>query len=294
MAGYLGFRALQWVMARLPRPWAYALAIVVSRVALVTAATARRRLASNLRQVLPQESPRRIRKLVRLNFRHHAKAYADLMQLPRMPVDVMRPLLQVDGLENLERARAVGRGVMVVSVHMGSWEIAAAIWSSTMAPVSLFAELIEPRPMFEWYRRTRARLSITVLPLTRPGLHAVVEALKRNEMVITAIDRDIVGTGVEVPFFGRPARIPGGPAAIALRLGTPILPVYVYRRADDTYLAVGLPPVIAAPSGDRDRDVRQVTLRCLQVLEEGIRAHPEQWHMPHLVWGPAGKEETLR
>ena len=167
---------------------------------------------------------------------------------------------------------------------MGSWEVAAAIWSATVAPVSLFAEELEPRELYDWYRKTRARLGISVLPLTRAGLRQVVAALEAEEMVVTAIDRDILGTGLVVDFFGRPAQIPEGPAAIALRKGTPLLPVCVYRLADDTYQAVGYPPIVAQPTGDRQRDLREVTQKLVARLEEIIRAHPEQWHMPHPIW----------
>jgi phosphatidylinositol dimannoside acyltransferase len=167
---------------------------------------------------------------------------------------------------------------------MGSWEVAAAIWSSTIAPVSLFAEELEPRELFDWYRVTRARLGISVLPLTQAGLRKVLQALRAEEMVVTAIDRDILGTGLELPFFGRPARIPDGPAAIAVRMGTPVLPVCVYRLPDDTFQAVGYPPIFAEETGNRDRDVRRVTEQLVARLEEMIRAHPDQWHMPHLIW----------
>src|SRR5581483_7369228 len=120
------------------------------------------------------------------NFRNHAKAYADLMLLPRARVHEMRPLLNVTGLEQLEQARAMGRGVLVVSCHIGSYDVVAAIWSATLTPISLFAEELEPRPLFEWYRDTRARLGISVLPLNLAGLRRVTQALHDNEMVITA------------------------------------------------------------------------------------------------------------
>jgi lauroyl/myristoyl acyltransferase len=218
------------------------------------------------------------------NFRNHSKAYADLMRLPSARVEDLRPLLHVEGVEHLETARSYGRGVLVVSAHMGSWEVAAAIWSATIAPVSLFAEELEPRELYEWYRLTRARLGISVLPLNRTGLKQVVRALESEEMVVTAIDRDVLGTGIVVDFFGRPAHIPEGPAAIALRKGTPLLPVCVYRLADDTYQAVGYPPIVAESTGDRERDVREVMQKLVAHLEEIIRAHPDQWHMPHRVW----------
>src|SRR5579859_8003129 len=183
---YRGFRALQWVMERLPRPWAYALAIAVARAAYLVARTARRRLRDNLRAALPEADARTLDRATWLNFRFHSKAYADLMRLPRARVSDLRPLLRVDGMENLDRALAIKKGVLVVSAHMGSWEIAAAIWSSTIAPVSLFAEQLDPPELFDWYRRTRQRLGISVLPLTRGGLSQVVKALAANEMIVTA------------------------------------------------------------------------------------------------------------
>jgi KDO2-lipid IV(A) lauroyltransferase len=187
-------------------------------------------------------------------------------------------------MEHLAAARALRRGVLVVSVHMGSWEIAAAIWSATIAPVSLFAEVLEPWELFDWYRTTRARLGISVLPLTRRGLRQVIQALDAEEMVVTAIDHDVLGTGIVLPFLGRPARIPTGPAAIAVRRGTPLLPVCVYRLPDDSYQAVGRAPVVARAEADREQEVRRVTAQVLQDLEGFIRAHPEQWHLPHSIW----------
>jgi phosphatidylinositol dimannoside acyltransferase len=297
MIQFRAFRTMQWLVERLPRRLGYALAVLVARFAFVFARAARARLEANLRIVQPDLAGGRLRDLVWHNFRNHSKAYADLMRLPVARVEDLRSLLHVEGIEHLEAARARGRGVLVVSAHMGSWEIAAAIWSATVAPVSLFAEELEPRELYEWYRRTRARLGISVLPLTRSGLRQVLQALDNEEMVVTAIDRDILGTGIMVDFFGRPARIPDGPAAIALRKGTPLLPVAVLRLPDDTFQAVGYPPIFAEATGDRAADIRRVTGELVTRLEELIRAHPDQWHMPHQIWaGPpsveAGERET--
>ncbi len=278
------FKAVQSVVERLPRPWAYALGVLAARFAFWFSPLARPRLEFNLRIVFPELSDQELRRLTWRNFRNHAKAYADLMLLPRSPVVAMRPLIKVEGWENLDLARAVGKGVLVVSCHMGSYEIAAAIWSATLAPVSLFAEEVEPRPLFEWYRDTRARLGVSVLSLGLGGLRKVTQALKDQELVITAIDRDITGTGQEMPFFGRPARIPFGPAAIALRLGTPLLPACVYRLPDDSYQVEAESPVIAQSTGDLRADERKVTEQLLVHIEGFIRRHPEHWHVPHRIW----------
>lgn len=283
------FKVVQSIVARLPRPWAYALAVAAARFAWWFSPLARPRLEFNLKVACPElEHDRKaLHQASWLNFRNHAKAYADLMQLPRARVEAMRPLLRVTGWEYLEEARSLGKGVLVVSCHMGSYEVVAAIWSATLAPVSFFAEEVEPRPLFEWYRDTRARLGISVLTLDHGGIRKVLGALREQEMVITAIDRDITGTGYLMPFFGKLAPIPLGPAAIALRLGTPLLPVCVYRLPDDTYMAEGAPLVHANSTGNARADQVRVTAEVLRRMEQFIQQHPEQWHVPHRIWsGP--------
>jgi KDO2-lipid IV(A) lauroyltransferase len=276
--------AVQSVVERLPRSWAYALAVFAARFAFWFSPLARPRLQFNLRVACPELSERELRRVTWLNFRNHAKAYADLMMLPRTQVSAMRPLLKVQGMENLEAARAIGKGVMAVSCHMGSYEVVSAIWAATLTPVSFFAEELEPRALFEWYRDTRARLGISVLTLNVGGMRKVTQALREKEMVITAIDRDITGSGQVMPFFGRPAPIPLGTAALALRFGAPLLPVCVYRLPDDTFMAEAAPHVHAESTGDRLADEIRITQELLRHIEGFIRRHPEQWHVPHRIW----------
>jgi len=280
------FKIVQSLVERLPRPWAYALAVAAARFAWWFSPLARPRLEYNLKVACPEleNDPAQLHRISWLNFRNHAKAYADLMQLPSAHIESMRPLLKITGLEHLEEARALGKGALVVSCHMGSYEVVAAIWSATLAPVSFFAEELEPRALFEWYRDTRARLGISVLTLDYGGIRRVLEALREQEMVITAIDRDITGTGYLMPFFGKMAPIPLGPAAIALRLGTPLFPVCVYRLPDDTYMAEGAPLVYARSTGNARTDQVRATEELLKHIEGFIRQHPEQWHVPHRIW----------
>jgi lauroyl/myristoyl acyltransferase len=283
---YRAFKAVQSVVERLPRSWAYALAILAARFAWLFSPLARPRLDYNLRVACPelQTNERKLRRLSWLNFRNHAKAYADLMMLPRTNVEAMRSRLRVEGMEYVEEARALGKGVLAVSCHMGSYEVASAIWSATLAPVSFFAEELEPRALFEWYRETRARLGISVLTLDVGGIRKVLQALRDEEMVITAIDRDITGTGHVMPFFGRPAPIPLGPAAIARRLGAPLLPVCVTRLPDDSYLAEATPLVMVDGTDDPKADQIRATEKVLRRIEMFIQANPEQWHVPHRLW----------
>jgi KDO2-lipid IV(A) lauroyltransferase len=235
---------------------------MAARFAWLFSPLARPRLDYNLRVACPElrKNERELRRISWLNFRNHAKAYADLMMLPRANVESMRPLLSVKGMEYLEEARALGKGV------------------------SFFAEELEPRALFEWYRDTRARLGISVLTLDVGGIRKVLQALRDEEMVITAIDRDITGTGHVMPFFGRPAPIPLGPAAIARRLGTPLLPVCVTRLPDDSYLAEATPLVTVEETDDPKADQIRATEQVLRRIETFIQAYPHQWHVPHRIW----------
>jgi len=280
------FKIVQSVVERLPRSWAYALAVLAARIAWWFSPLARPRLEFNLKIACPEleRDPAELHRISKLNFRNHAKAYADLMQLPRARVEAMRTRLKVQGWEHVDAARAQGKGALVVSCHMGSYEVVAAIWSATLAPVSFFAEELEPRALFEWYRDTRARLGISVLTLDHGGIRKVLEALRDQEMVITAIDRDITGTGYLMPFFGKLAPIPLGPAAIALRLGTPLFPVCVYRMPDDTFLAEGTPLIYAKSTGNARADQVSATEQLLRRIEGFVQRHPEQWHVPHRIW----------
>src|SRR5258708_37458866 len=186
---------MQSIVERLPRSWAYALAVLAARFAWMFSPLARPRLDYNLAIVCPELKPVELRKVSWTNFRNDAKAYADLMMLPRLNVEAMRPLMHVDGLENLAHARAMGKGVLVVSCHMGSYEVASAIWSATVSPVSLFAEELEPRALYEWYRDTRARLGISVLALHLGGFRKGNAALIEQESAITPIHPGIPGPG---------------------------------------------------------------------------------------------------
>src|SRR5690348_7043647 len=112
-----GFRILQSIVERLPRSWAYALSVWAARFAWWFSPLARPRLEYNLKIACPELDQKELRRLSYENFRNHAKAYADLMLLPRTRVAEMQPLLKVSGLEHLEQAQKLGKGVLVVSCH---------------------------------------------------------------------------------------------------------------------------------------------------------------------------------
>jgi KDO2-lipid IV(A) lauroyltransferase len=122
----------------------------------------------------------------------------------------------------------------------------------------------------------------------------VLEALRRNEVVVLLMDQNTIKGGEFVPFFGRLAATVTGPAVFALRTGAPLIPAFVQRQPDDTHIGRFLGPVTPARTGDREQDVRALTAQLTAIIECQIRADPTQWFWIHDRWRHRPREERLK
>jgi KDO2-lipid IV(A) lauroyltransferase len=284
---YLGFRVIEGAIARIPRRLAYALGAVISTLAFPLLGRQRKALESNLRHVRPDLPGPQVRKLAWQNWLNYTKAWIDFFKIPRMDRARLVGLLTPIGVENLDRAMAAGKGVIVVAPHMGSWELAAASWAASFGQIGVMAEQIEPRRLFAHVFRVRSKMGIKVIPLSQTGARDIIRMLKDGRMVVLAMDRDILNTGQPFPFFGQVARFPTGPVEIALKTGAPILPAYCVRDRNDRYVAVGGEPLFLTKSEDHARDVRSAMEAILQAFEGYIKMYPDQWHVLEPIWADA-------
>ncbi|MHB8313876.1 MAG: lysophospholipid acyltransferase family protein, partial [Candidatus Dormibacteria bacterium] len=212
----------------------------------------------------------------------------------------------------LDEARQQGQGLIIVSLHLGSWEAAIAALRDrfTGTGIALLAEQVRPIRCFNWLVRTRTKVGCQVIPLNvdaarrgdqvavhRSGAAAVRQiyrVLGQGGVVVMAIDRDLLGTGVAVPFCGRRASIPLGAVEIAARTGAPILPVSLIRDRDDNYLSRAYAPIRIERDGDSELDLRSAARHLLAVLEPELRANPDQWHVMQPMFGGPMSEADLR
>lgn len=284
MITYLGFRAIEGIIARIPRRLAYALGVVISTLAFPLLARQRKALESNLRHVRPELPGPQLRKLAWRNWLNYTRAWIDFFKIPRMDRARLTGLLKPTGLENLDLAMANGKGVIVVAPHMGSWELAAASWAASFGQIGVMVEQIEPRRLFNHVFRVRSKMGIKVIPLSQTGARDIIRMLKDGRMVVLAMDRDILNTGQLFSFFGQQARFPTGPVEIALKTGAPILPAFCVRDSNDGYLAVGGKPLFLTKSEDHAGDVRSAMEDILRTFEGYIKMYPDQWHVLEPIW----------
>ena len=284
MITYLGFRAIEGAIARLPRRLAYALGVIASTLAFPLLARQRKALESNLHHVLPEMAAPQLRKLAWRNWLNYTKAWIDFFKIPRMDRRRLAGLLTPIGVEHLDHAMSLGKGVIVVAPHMGSWELAAASWAATFGEIGIMVEQIEPRRLFDHVSRLRSRMGIRVIPLSRTGARDIMRMLKEHRMVVLAMDRDILNTGQRYKFFGRLTSFPTGPVEIALKTGAPILPAFCIRDRNDAYVAIGEAPFFLTPSEDHAADVRGAMEQILATFERYIKRYPDQWHVLEPIW----------
>lgn len=294
MGGYYLYRALGAVIPLIPPALGYPLFGAIGALFFYLFAEAREPLRANLAHVMPQATLAEIDATARGTLRNHLKNYYDFFRASRLSLEDIRGIVTIHGLENLARALEKGKGVIFISAHFGNLDIVGQGFALHSFKVTTPAEHIKPEILFQEIIRVRGSKGMKIVPVDGP-LIGLVKALKRNEIVGLAADLDLTKTGMCVQFFDAPARMPSGYAQLSLKTGSPILPAFGVRRADNTFDAFAEPALELERTGDEEADVRAGVERVARIMEKWIGAHPDQWVMWHRIWendGQSGHSHT--
>jgi len=270
----------------LPGPVADACAALGGAVAWRLAPGRRRLVERNLRRIhgpgLGRDGARAGSLAV---FRSYARYWVESFRLPGTPDDHLDEGHDVVGYDHVARGLAAGRGVILVLPHLGGWEW-SAFWLSRIMRVRVTAvvEPLRPPELADWFLGLRRSLGMHIVPLGPSAGTEVLAALRRNEIVCLLADRDLVGGGTPVTFFGEATTLPAGPATLALRSGAPLCPTAVYLGRGRRHHGVVLPPVDTTRTSSLRADVARVTAAVAEAFEELIRADPTQWHLMQPNW----------
>jgi KDO2-lipid IV(A) lauroyltransferase len=280
---YLAYRTGAELARVVPEPVAQPAARVLGQTLSIAMPSRRRQVERNLRRATAGElDGLALRKAVAETFGSYGRYWLELFRL-RDEAD--GPLeMDVVGFEHIEAGIDTGEGVVLALPHVGGWDFAGAWLSAQGIPLTVVVEPVEPPELFEWFAGVRRALGMNVVQLGPEAGKAVLQALRRNEVVCLLCDRDLLGDGIEVTFFGERTTLPAGPATLALRTGAPLLPTAVYFEPGGGHHAVVMPPVPAQREGRLRDDVTRVTQDLAYRFEELIRAAPEQWHLLQPNW----------
>src|SRR5262245_7038132 len=292
---YWLLRAVTWLAARVPRGARITIAGALTTLVFYLWRSKQRATVANMTQIIgaDERDPFAFR-LARESWRDHGRYISDFLALSARPERVRDYVLAhwrdeppaPGSLALLDAARAEGKGVLIVTCHLGAWDIAGLITASR-APLHVVAERFDDPRIDAMVETQRNAMGMQVLWLEKSS-RQILRVLHQGGMVAILVDRPMQeGDGVPVEFFGKRCYVPGGVAQLAMLSGAAIFPGFAYydKRFSSTYYTKVLSHFFATRTGgDREADVIATTQSIYSALETVIRPRPAQWAMFRPFW----------
>ncbi|GAA1895053.1 phosphatidylinositol mannoside acyltransferase [Streptomyces sodiiphilus] len=297
-----GLYGLGWgAVKRLPEPVAMALGRRIADTATRRRGRGVRQLTANLARAVPDAGTRELDALTRAGMRSYLRYWMESFRLPVWSADRIRASVEIEDLHHLTDGIASDRGVVLALPHTANWDLAGA-WLTTAldTPFTTVAERLKPETLYDRFVAYREGLGMEVLPHTGGAFGTLARRLRHGKLVALVADRDLSSSGVEVSFFGETARMPAGPAVLALQTGALLLPATLWYDSSQVMKGRVHPPVEVPAEGTRAQKAAVMTQAVADCFAAGIAAHPEDWHMLQRLWtadlpepgGRAGAAET--
>lgn len=281
---YLLFSAIAGLVRALPLRAVRRLAKWIARACFVALPVRKSITLRNLRQAYPDRDDAFIRRIARASYEGLVTTILELMWTPRLKDIDLETVIRFVNREVVEEAIRRGKGVVLMSGHLGNWEwlcIGAARLLGRSFTV-IVHPLHNPRvdALVESYR---ALFGNRPVPMGA-AIRDVIRTLRERGIIAALADQNAPPTSVFVPFLGKPASTFEGPAAFALRSGAPMVMGFALRGADGSYDIVLEEVPTADLSGPTPGNVAELTRRHVKALERAIRKHPELWLWQHRRW----------
>jgi Kdo2-lipid IVA lauroyltransferase/acyltransferase len=243
-----------------------------------------RRLAmSNLQRAFPHRSDAECRAIAQGMFSHFGRLLMALLKFSNMDRQRMLACVEFEGEERVISAHSQKKGVLLFTGHFGFWEINALVHALAMQPMAVLARPLDNPLLHDLLETMRCSTGNAVI-YRRGAIRRVLRALSDNQAVAILIDQHIqTADAVYVDFFNRPVATTSALAALALRTGAPVVPVFALPRPGGRFRMVYEHPVDPPRADDPDA-VREFTQRCTDVLEMYVRRYPDLWLWMHRRW----------
>lgn len=283
-AQFAALRAVVGMLSSLPLSWARAFGSGLGKLGYWPLGIRRRVVVRQIAAAFPEFDERRVRETA-------VRAYGNLGRMaietalvaPLGTAGVLSMFEDSPDFELIRRRMEEGRGIVGFTGHIGSWELAGAYVAARGVPIDAVARRMA-NPIFDDYlTKAREALGMRVVPDSE-AVRRIPRALKDGHLVGLLADQGVMGlASTFVPFFGRPAKTPRGPAVFAIRFGLPILFIAALLQPSGKYRLL-VEEIEPASSGDRDADVDETVRRFTVALERLVRRYPDQYFWHHRRW----------
>jgi len=275
---FAGWRVVRW----LPESTAYKVAYWVSDFLVKRNGKSVQRLRSNLSRTQPGLTSLDLDLLVIEAMRSYMRYWCDTFRLPDWSKERILETVTVTNEHLLIDAIEAKTGVIVAVPHAGNWDHAGAYFCAKGIRLVTVAERLKPEKLFLRFLAYRQAMGMEVLPLDGRVLNTLEERLNQGALVALVSDRDLSRSGIEVDFFGGTARMPAGPALLALRTKAPLITAFVSYTENGVHIEFR--NIVLPSSGDESSKVKEIVQMTAQCFEDGISENPGDWHMLQRIW----------
>lgn len=280
---YWGY-SLAWRIIRLlPEKRAYALADRFADYLYAKNGKAVTRLRSNYQQVNKKIEPIELEFMTNQGMRSYLRYWCDTFRFPGWSRERILNTTTVTNENFLRDPIDAMRGCIVALPHAGNWDHAGAYFCSSGIPLTTVAERLKPEKLFRKFLEYRTKIGMEVLSLDSRSMAVLSQRLRAGKLVALVADRDLSKSGIPVKFFEAQARMPAGPALLAISTGADLITAYV--KYTQTGIHIKFEEAIAVPvDGTTGEKAASMTQVIADRFEKNIAANPVDWHMLQRIW----------
>lgn len=263
----------------LPRATIYRIAENVACLQYMFSGRDRRLISRNIDVIFGSTlEPSRKRRMVKEVFMNFGRYLVDFLSFSKVNKDFIKRYVQVDGEENMRQARASNRGTIVLSAHVGNWELGGLIAAAIGYPLHVVALAHNQEAVNDFFNNQRSLARMEVIPLGA-AVRRCFKLLKEKKIVAFVGDREFGDNGVPMTLFGKKVLLPPGPAYFALKTDSLIVPTFLVRKDILFYRLIFEKPIDIVDQNGCQKTVEQVIQEYSAVMEKCIRDHATQWYM---------------
>ncbi len=240
------------------------------------------RLRSNLSRVFPEMESAKLEELILRGVLSYMRYWMETFRSPDWSRERILSTVTVSNEHLLLDPIKQKTGVVVSLPHAGNWDHAGSYFCIKGARLVTVAEVLKPRELFEKFLAYRQAIGMEVLPLDSRAFPTLMQRARDGKIIALVADRDLSSSGIDVEFFGGVARMPAGPAIVAIRTGIPLVTAFVSYT--DTGIHVDLREILIPSGADETARVKATVQLCADNFADGIKNSPQDWHMMQRIW----------